>query len=217
MGAMHTPLEYALIYGCSTLDRTFTLTKFMLEKGAILTEAAKKTILQKCDDFSFRKDSYEGDYLKENQEAYNQLFTIMNLEIPKEIIKHDGKADIELIGDNQKDIYNNLWDYLVPGNGRAKSGQGECIRLIGRLSYEILDNGCINWCSDFKLMAKTISEYFKLGQTLDDEIITNIDNICNKISKNTSESDIHLLMNYVVTWIGLNPKVLPLIEANYKR
>lgn len=89
--------------------------------------------------------------------------------------------------------------------------------MIGRLSYEILDNGGMNWCSDFKLMAKTFSEYFKLGQPLDDEMLEDIECITKKISKNTSKADIHLLMLYAVDWVGQNPKVLPLIEADYKR
>ncbi len=218
LGIPSTPLEYALIYGCSTLEKTLTLTEFMVGKGANLTEKAKETITKKCEDFAFRKDSLSNEeFVAESQVAYEKLFALMGAEAPEEVQKHDGISDIAYIGEKPSDIYNNLWEFLVPGSGRAKSGQGECIRLIGRLSNEILNNVGMNWCSDFKLMAKTFGEYLKSGEPLEEEMLVQVDRITKKISKSTSKDDIELLMLYAVAWIGLNPKVMPLIEAEYVR
>ena len=50
----------------------------------------------------------------------------------------------------EKEEFQSFWDLLVPPKGKAETAQGEVIRIAGRIEYEFLDNGCINWDEDFK-------------------------------------------------------------------
>lgn len=214
----HTPLEYALIYGSTSADRLLEITEFMVSKGATITEKVKETIIKHGEDFAFRKDSMSNqEFAKQSQINFNKLYENIGVEPLEEVIKHDGVADIVVKGKNFTEKYNNLYDFVVPGSGRAKSAQGECVRLIDRLSYEILNNGGANWCNDFILMAKAFNEYLSLGNSLDEKNLAVAEKIISKISINTTESDITKLRNISVKWVALNPKVLPFIDAKYKR
>lgn len=52
-------------------------------------------------------------------------------------------------------------EYMI-GIGVPVTVQGEVIRISGKLAYEILDNGCCNWDSDFKSMADALYRYICL-------------------------------------------------------
>ena len=214
----YTPLEYAFIYGSLFPPDLLTLTEFMIENGALVTDELKKTLIKKGEDFQFRQDSFtDKNTLQSFADAYEKLYQIIGVEPPKQMIKHDGISDIIVCEADFIKTYNKLWEFLVPGSGRAKSAQGECIRLAGRLSYEIIDNGCMNWCNDFKLMANTLGEYFKIGNPLDREKLIIAEKIIKSINKQTQDNDVTTLSKLAVEWIMQNPKVLSLINAEYKR
>ena len=65
---------------------------------------------------------------------------------------HDGVSPIIVPDGDEDKAFQALWDYLVPPRGKAQTAQGEIIRIAGRVQYEFLDNGCINWDEDFKKM-----------------------------------------------------------------
>ena len=63
----------------------------------------------------------------------------------------------------EKEEFQSFWDLLVPPKGKAETVQGEVIRIAGRIEYEFLDNGCINWDEDFKKMLDAFLRYVQLG------------------------------------------------------
>lgn len=214
----YTPLEYMFIYSGQAAPTLLSYTEFMIENGATVTDEVKKLVLRKGEEFEFYRDGYVDKAISEEySNAFEKLYKIVGVEPPKKIIKHDGISDIIIEESNFGKAYTKLWDYLVPGSGRAKSAQGECIRLAGKLSYEILDNGGVNWCNDFKLMAKTLGKYFKIGNALDSDKIKIADEIIKCINPDDSEENLTTLSKFAVEWIRKNPKVLPLIDDKYKR
>ena len=65
---------------------------------------------------------------------------------------HDGIAPIHVPEGDEDKAFQSLWEYLVPSSGKAQTAQGELIRIAGRVSHEVLDNGCMNWDEDFEKM-----------------------------------------------------------------
>ena len=63
---------------------------------------------------------------------------------------HDGIAPIHVPEGDEDKAFQSLWEYLVPSSGKAQTAQGELIRIAGRVSHEVLDNGCMNWDEDFE-------------------------------------------------------------------
>ena len=60
------------------------------------------------------------------------------------------------------DVYQLLWDTLVPPQGQARSVQGELIRCMGKLTDEAYRNGNINWDAGHRIMCRFV------GRVLDD-------------------------------------------------
>ena len=139
--------------------------------------------------------------------------------------KHDGVSPIVFeCGKNAIEMraqFQWLWGYLVPESGRAQTAQGEAIRLAGRISHEIMDNGSINWDKDFDTMMKTFLQYMLLGNPLNNnaKAAKKISAILMKCVKagTCNEYMCEGLCECAVDWVSKNPKVMPLIEADYSR
>lgn len=133
---------------------------------------------------------------------------------------HDGKSEIIIkASDNWLDQYKDLWNLLVPKQGKALTIQGEVIRICGKLEYEILDNGRINWDNDFELMCKELRKYLLTrGNLLSEEENQKIKNIILKIKKDTvKEKDFDKLTELCTKWILLNRIPIELREVPYNR
>ena len=111
--------------------------------------------------FESRKESIskeQADELSSLLDEFFDRFDISPVVVPH-IDKHDGVSAITVTGKTWKEQYNELWAYLVPESGKAQTVQGEMIRIIGKVSYEILDNGGLNWDADYRNMLKALSGY----------------------------------------------------------
>ena len=133
---------------------------------------------------------------------------------------HDGKSEIIIkASDNWLDQYKELWNLLVPKQGKASTVQGEVIRICGKLEHEILDNGRINWDNDFELMCKELRKYLlTCGNILSEEENQKIKNIILKIKKDTvKEKDFDKLTELCTKWILLNRIPIELRKVAYNR
>ena len=84
---------------------------------------------------------------------------------------HDGISPIIITETEETAQFNQLWSYLVPPSGRAKTAQGEIIRIAGRVQHEFLDNGGMNWDDDFRKMLHTFPQYLRLGNAFSEDDI----------------------------------------------
>ena len=91
--------------------------------------------------------------------------------------------------------------------------QGEAIRIVGRLSHEILNNGGMNWDEDFRAMRNYLAEILSGGKPADAAVIAQI----KKISPNTDEAVFENIAKVVVEWILDNPDPIRLGEVGYRR
>ncbi|MFR1310340.1 MAG: hypothetical protein ACLSCO_16680 [Gallintestinimicrobium sp.] len=82
------------------------------------------------------------------------MYELLHVEpVPKRIL-YDGKTRIEIHAKSWQKQHAELWNLLVPGSGHAGTVQGEVVRISGKLAYELLDNGGINWDADYNNLAK---------------------------------------------------------------
>ena len=139
--------------------------------------------------------------------------------------KHDGVSPIHIpVAANAyelEDSFQELWAYLVPESGRAQTAQGEMIRIAGKVSHEMMDNGCMNWDKDFDKMLKAFLEYARLGVPLENDAkaARKIISILKKCVKNGFANE-HMcagLRQCAVRWVERNPEVMQPLEADYTR
>ncbi len=110
----------------------------------------------------------------------------------------------------------------MPPRGKAQTAQGEIIRIAGRVQYEFLDNGCINWDEDFKKMLDAFLQYLQLGKGFDEEDLKTAGVLVNLIKENGDQGFIDdklilVLCSCAMTWVKQNPEVMAPLPAEYSR
>ena len=135
---------------------------------------------------------------------------------------HDGVSPIIVPDGDEDKAFQTLWDYLVPPRGKAQTAQGEIIRIAGRVQYEFLDNGCINWDEDFKKMLDAFLQYLQLGKGFDEEDLKTAGVLVNLIKENGDQGFIDdklilVLCSCAMTWVKQNPEVMVPLPAEYSR
>lgn len=135
---------------------------------------------------------------------------------------YDGVSPIIVPDGDEDKAFQELWDYLVPPRGKAQTAQGEIIRIAGRVQYEFLDNGCINWDEDFKKMLDAFLQYLQLGKGFDEEDLKTAGVLVNLIKENGNQGFIDdklilVLCSCAMTWVKQNPEVMAPLPAEYSR
>ena len=135
---------------------------------------------------------------------------------------HDGVSPIIITETEEKAQFRQLWNYLVPPSGRAKTAQGEIIRIAGRVQHELMDNGGMNWDDDFHKMLQAFPEYLRLGNAFSEDDIKTAKLLTNLLIAAGDEGRAEdffcsALCACAVTWVKQNSEVIAPLEADYNR
>ena len=122
----------------------------------------------------------------------------------------------------EKEEFQSFWDLLVPPKGKAETVQGEVIRIAGRIEYEFLDNGCINWDEDFKKMLDAFLRYVQLGNGFSGDDLSSAELLVHLLKDNGDKGFIDdnlttVLCSCAVAWVKQNLETIPLLDADYIR
>lgn len=136
---------------------------------------------------------------------------------------HDGISPITVPKEcNDDEAFTILWKNLVPYLGRARTAQGEVIRIAGKVDYENYNNCCDNWDEDFNKMLDAFPKYLQLGNGFDKKKAKAAENLARRVKEQGAGGCIHpslteALCNYAVAWVRQNPEVIAPLEADYIR
>ena len=207
-------LDEALIR-CQNVDipAMALIAGILLDAGMEVTEGRKRLVTQIGKNFEFYRGGFSSDYLPACDAGLSELYRLFGVPPVPHLKKYDGGEPISVKGRTWTQQYNELWDMLVPGSGKAAFVQGEAIRIIGRLSHEILDNGAMNWDGDFRAMRDSLAALLSEGSPADEKIIRQI----RKISPDTDENTFNAIAKAVVAWILANPVPKALGDVSYSR
>lgn len=144
---------------------------------------------------------------------------------PEEAPVHDGVSPIAVTEGEPDAQFHQLWKYLVPPSGRARTAQGEIIRIAGRVNHEIWDNGCINWDDDYRKMLRAFPQYLHLGNPFSPEDIRAAEILVGLLQDGRDVWDdgyrngklCAALCACAVAWVQQNPEVIAPLEADYTR
>lgn len=188
----------------------------MLEEGVPVTEKLQNYMQKVAEDIEFRRKDLNPEYIDELDHAMNHLYELLHVEpIPKRVL-YDGKTRIEIHAKSWQKQHAELWNLLVPGSGHAGTVQGEVVRISGKLAYELLDNGGINWDTDYNDLVKALYQYVCMGTPLPSDEQEEFCQLIKSI-KNADEKDINRLMELSVKWVTLNLDPIAVGEVNYRR
>ncbi|ETT42413.1 ankyrin repeat domain-containing protein [Paenibacillus sp. FSL P4-0338] len=214
----NTPLAKALI-NCRNADITAMaeIAQVMLEAGATLTPEMKESVQSIGKAFEFSKANFNKDYLDETVTALDKLYKLFGVEPVAARVMHDGVSKIEVKSTRWQDQHQELWEALIPGSGPALTVQGEVIRITGRISYEIMNNGGGNWGADFRKMLSALLLHFASGIPLDPAQLKEAAELAGYLRQGNGNDEPARLCELAVNWVLANPQPVSLPQPDYKR
>lgn len=209
-----TAMEHLLrVCQSANISDTAAIAKMLLDHGVPVTEKMQEEVTRIGKDFEFYRADFNPDYLEETEQGLETLYQLFSVPaVPKRVL-FDGTSPIVVHSKTWQEQHAELWELLVPGQGHASTVQGEVIRIIGKVSYEILDNGGCNWDREYKKMTKALKKYLKMGTPADPEAMR----LAGKISSRSAEDTLDPLNRYCVEWVLQNPDPIPLDSVDYSR
>ena len=200
------------------IPQVLEISRMLLDAGCTPDDKSREYVTKTGERFEFFRDRIAPDFLDEPDAALSELYVLFDVPPVPKRKQHDGISEIKVEGKVWTEQYNELWQLLVPSGGKAQTLQGEAIRIAGKVTYEILDNGGINWDEEYRKMAAFLADILKtnpdaIGKEKFDEAIL----LISKISANSDKKLLYRLTELVVEWVLANPKPVPLGEVDYIR
>ena len=201
------------------IAQTAEIASMLLEAGAKKTSAMKEKVENIGKDFEFHRESIHPDYIEAADKGLAKLYELFDVKPVAKRITHDGVSPIKLVEGSWEEQYEELWSFLIPSIGAAKTVQGEVIRIPGRVRDELDRNGGANWDRDYRKMLQALPHYLSLGTPLSDTELEEIKQAIAQIhsKENDDEASLDRLCQLALAWIKQNPKPIDLKEPSYKR
>ncbi len=216
---VYTPLEVNL-FSCNNIDieNTLEISKILLAAGAKKTERMKTFVTEIGKSFEFHRPRFNDESVNETSDALNELYKLFEVEpVPMRVV-YDGKSPIPVTAKTWQKQHEELWELLVPSSGQASTVQGEVIRLTGKISRELLDNGAINWDSDYKKMTDAFADYVQNGNPLNASELEETKKLVTEIKAITFEkARIYRMVELGVNWVVANLDPIALGNVGYDR
>ena len=215
-----TPLDSVLtvcrgIY----IAQTAEIASMLLDAGAKKTSAMKEKVENIGKDFEFHREGINPDYLQAADQGLEKLYALFGVKPVAKRITHDGVSPILVKEGSWEEQYEELWTFLIPSSGAAKTVQGEVIRIPGRVRDELDRNGGANWDRDYRKMLQTLPQYLSLGNPLSDQELEESKQVIARIHSKESDDEASLdrLCQLAIAWIKQNPEPISLEKTSYKR
>ena len=201
------------------IAQTAEIASMLLEAGAKKTSAMKEKVENIGKDFEFHRESIHPDYIEAADKGLAKLYELFDVKPVAKRITHDGVSPIKLVEGSWEEQYEELWSFLIPSIGAARTVQGEVIRIPGRVRDELDRNGGANWDRDYRKMLQAMPHYLSLGTSLSDTDLEEAKQVISQIyGKDFNDGPrLDRLCQLALAWIEQNPKPIDLKEPSYKR
>lgn len=201
------------------IAQTAEIASMLLDAGAKKTPAMKEKVENIGKDFEFHREGINPDYLEAADKGLAKLYRLFDVKPVAKRITHDGSAPILVKEGTWKEQYEELWSFLIPSSGAAKTVQGEVIRIPGRVRDELDRNGGANWDRDYRKMLQALPQYLSLGNPLSDQELEETKELIAQVHGKDFDDGPRLdrLCQLAIAWIKQNPEPFLLAKTSYKR
>jgi len=201
------------------IAQTAEIASMLLDAGAKKTPAMKEKVENIGKDFEFHRESIHPDYVEAADKGLTKLYELFDVKPVAKRITHDGVSPILVKEGSWEEQYEELWSFLIPSSGAAKTVQGEVIRIPGRVRDELDRNGGVNWDRDYRKMLQAMPQYLSLGIPLSDQELEETKELIAQVHGKDFDDEPRLdrLCQLAIAWIKQNPAPLLLEKTSYKR
>lgn len=229
----YTPLQEMLSH-CENANivQVAKVAQMLLDAGDKVSQFAQEQVARIGKSFEFYRKNFNTELLSETEQALQTLYSLFHVTPISPRKEYDGVSPITVQADSWQNQFNQLWDWLVPGSGHANTVQGEVIRICGKVSREILDNGACNWSRSYRKLPQALARYVAMGNPIrscdkdaldpatkqsnkneNDELIT----LAKSIDASSCEDTLYRLCELAVKWVLANPEPIKLDKVPYDR
>lgn len=201
------------------IAQTAEIASMLLEAGAKKTSKMKERVEQIGKDFEFHRESIHPDYIEAADKGLTKLYELFDVKPVEKRLTHDGVSPIKLVEGSWEEQYEELWSFLIPSSGAAKTVQGEVIRIPGRVRDELDRNGGANWDRDYRKMLQALPKYLSLGIPLSEQELAETKELIAQVHGKDFDDEPRLdrLCQLAIAWIKQNPEPLLLEKTSYNR
>lgn len=202
------------------LERIAPIAEFLLSAGAKIDDNMRSDVQRIARGFEFIRagSDPDSDYLLAAGTGLATLYRLFDVAPVVEHSIHDGRSPIVVEAGDWRSQHRRLWELLVPAGGAAATVQGEVIRISGRISHEILDNGGANWDADFRKMLDAFIAHLASGAPLPDVELSEARKLATSLrSGHGDEKQLARVCELAVDWVLANPGPTPLGATAYGR
>ena len=201
------------------IAQTAEIASMLLEAGAKKTSKMKERVEQIGKNFEFHRESIHPDYIEAADKGLAKLYELFDVKPVEKRLTHDGVSPILVKEGSWEEQYEELWSFLIPSSGAAKTVQGEVIRIPGRVRDELDRNGGVNWDREYRKMLQTLPQYLSLGIPLSDQELAETKELIAQVHGKDFDDEPRLdrLCQLAIAWIKQNPEPLLLEKTSYKR
>lgn len=201
------------------IAQTAEIATMLLDAGAKKTPAMKEKVENIGKDFEFHREGINPDYLEAADQGLEKLYSLFDVKPVAKRITHDGSAPILVKEGIWEEQYEELWSFLIPSSGAAKTVQGEVIRIPGRVRDELDRNGGVNWDRDYRKMLQALPQYLSLGSSLSEQELAETKELIAQVHGKDFDDEPRLdrLCQLAIAWIKQNPEPISLEKTSYNR
>ena len=201
------------------IAQTAEIATMLLDAGAKKTPAMKEKVENIGKDFEFHREGINPDYLEAADQGLEKLYALFDVKPVAKRITHDGSAPILVKEGIWEEQYEELWSFLIPSSGAAKTVQGEVIRIPGRVRDELDRNGGVNWDRDYRKMLQALPQYLSLGSSLSEQELAETKELIAQVHGKDFDDEPRLdrLCQLAIAWIKQNPEPISLEKTSYNR
>ena len=201
------------------IAQTAEIASMLLDAGAKKTPAMKEKVENIGKDFEFHREGINPDYIEAADKGLAKLYELFDVKPVEKRLTHDGVSPILVKEGSWEEQYEELWSFLIPSSGAAKTVQGEVIRIPGRVRDELDRNGGVNWDRDYRKMLQALPQYLSLGIPLSDQELAETKELIAQVHGKDFDDEPRLdrLCQLAIAWIKQNPEPLLLEKTSYKR
>lgn len=202
----YTPLAKALAH-CrnANIVEMVEIAQILLNAGTPITLDMIESVKRIGKDFEFYKENFNKEFLHQTVDALFRLYEQFDVEPVAKRHMHDGTSPITVTATYWQAQHEELWNFLIPAQGYAKTMQGEVIRITGRVSHEIFDNGGINWNNDYRKMLDALISYFMSGTPLVAATHQEATTLAKQLRDGIGDDEPARLCKLAVQWVLANP------------
>lgn len=103
-------------------------------------------------------------------------------------------------------VFSRLWDQLVPDSGQCQTLQGEAFRILGRVGYEVYENGGINWGRSCGALLDQYLIVVRLGLSMPPSSVARAEAaVASLKGRSMSVQAVDDITELAVEWVRLNP------------